>query len=83
VKFRRQSPLGRYIVDFVSYDAQIVVELDGGHHAEPDQAEHDAIRDRWLRSEGFAVLRYWDSDVLETPEAVLAAILDAVERRRS
>ena len=45
-KFRRQAPIGRYIVDFISYDARIVIELDGGQHAASPQYEHDIERDR-------------------------------------
>jgi len=82
VKFRRQAPIGPYIVDFISYDPRIVVELDGGQHAEPVHGVRDAARDRWLRTQGFAILRFWDSDVLANIEAVLSAILAAVERRR-
>jgi len=82
VKFRRQAPIGPYIVDFISYNPRVVVELDGGHHKEPTHSERDAVRDRWLQTEGFTVLRFWDTDVLANPEAVLSAILAAVERRR-
>ena len=50
-KFRRQAPIGRYIVDFVSYQRRLVVELDGGHHQ--DQTDYDSARTRWLESQGF------------------------------
>ena len=57
-KFRRQQPLGRYIVDFVCLEKRVVVEVDGGQHAH--EATVDAERDRWLRDEGFIVLRFWN-----------------------
>ena len=61
-KFRRQRPIGPSIVDFVCLEKQIVVEVDGGQHTQ--QEPYDARRDAWLRSEGFAVLRFWDHEVL-------------------
>ena len=78
-KFRRQVPIGDFIVDFASYDRRLVVELDGSQHAEPAHRARDAARDHWLRSQGFAVLRFWDTDVLQRPDAVLSAILDALD----
>ena len=82
VKFRRQVPIGRYIADFASHHPRIVIELDGGQHADPEHRSRDAARDRWLRAQGFDVLRFWDSDVLADPEAVLSAILSALERNQ-
>ncbi len=82
VKFRRQVPIGPYIVDFASYDPHIVIELDGSQHAEPGHSKRDAVRDRWLRTQGFTILRFWDTDVLANPEAVLSAILDTLDRCR-
>ena len=67
-KFRRQQPLGRYIVDFVCLEKRVVVEVDGGQHAQ--QAALDAERDRWLRDEGFVVLRFWNHDVLKNIDVV-------------
>ncbi len=71
-KFRRQCPLGRYIVDFVCLDAFLVVEVDGGQHAEAK--EYDAKRSAWLQSQGFHVLRFWNNDVLKHTEAVTQVI---------
>ncbi len=67
-KFRRQQPLGRYIVDFVCLEKRVVVEVDGGQHAQ--QATVDAERDRWLRDEGFIVLRFWNHDVVKNIDGV-------------
>ena len=57
-KFRRQMPLGKYIVDFVRLDRRVIVELDGGQHNEEKQETYDGRRDAWLRAEGFEVLRF-------------------------
>jgi very-short-patch-repair endonuclease len=73
-KFRRQQPIGPHIVDFVCFDAKLVVELDGGQHA--DQRAQDAERDAWLRSQGFDVLRLWNTEVIEELEGVLSVILE-------
>jgi very-short-patch-repair endonuclease len=62
IKFRRQEPIGKYIVDFVSFDKKLVIELDGGQHA---GSMRDAERDAWLRSQGFRVLRLWNNDVFD------------------
>ena len=78
-KFRRQFPTGRYIVDFVCRRHNLIIEIDGGHHA--DQQEYDAVRTEWLRSQGFNVLRYWDNDVLTQMESVLESIGDALKKR--
>ena len=75
-KFRRQQPIGPYVVDFVHFGARLIVEADGGQH---DRSEQDAIRDRWLEGQGFRVLRFWNHDILRDPEAVLASILNALE----
>ena len=72
-KFRRQQPLGNYIVDFVCFERKLIVELDGGQHAE--QVEYDAERDAWLREQGFTVLRFWNNDVLQNINGVKEIIL--------
>ena len=69
LKFRRQHPLAGYIVDFVCLEKGLVIELDGGQHA--DQVEYDAERTYKLQGAGFRVIRFWDNDVLARPEAVL------------
>jgi len=74
-KFKRQQPLGNYIVDFVCFQTRLIVEADGGQHNE--QIEYDTRRDNWLRSQGFNVLRFWNNDILANTEAVLATILKA------
>jgi very-short-patch-repair endonuclease len=72
-KFRRQQLIGTYIVDFVCFEAKLVVELDGSQHAE--QVDADARRTAWLESQGFRVLRFWNDAVLKEMGPVLAEIL--------
>src|SRR3970040_609127 len=62
-KFRRQQPLGPYIVDFVCLQKRLIVELDGGQHAQ--QKDYDKGRDGWLVGQGFLVLRFWNNDALK------------------
>ena len=71
-KFRRQQPIGPYVVDFVCFEKKLVVELDGGQHAE--QSAYDAERTTWLESQGFRVLRFWNHQVLREIEAVKEVI---------
>jgi very-short-patch-repair endonuclease len=71
-KFRRQQPIGPYIVDFVNFEKRIVIELDGGQHA--IEKENDIKRDTWLNSEGFEVLRFWNNEIFENLEGVLDVI---------
>ena len=76
-KFRRQQPLGKYIVDFVCLEKKLIIELDGGQHAE--QTVYDAERDAWLRDRGFSVLRFWNNDVLQNLNGVKDTILSKME----
>ncbi len=77
-KFRRQQPLGAYIVDFVCLEKRLIVELDGGQHAA--QADSDAGRTAWLEAQGFRVLRFWNHEVLKEIEAVMEVIREALSR---
>jgi very-short-patch-repair endonuclease len=72
VKFRRQQPIEGYIVDFVSFDRRIIIELDGGQHAE--DAFRDKQRDTCLVLNGFTVMRFWNNEVFENIEGVLEVI---------
>ncbi len=78
--FRRQSPIGPYIVDFECRAARVVVELDGGHHGKGEQVARDTERDRWLESRGYIVLRFWNNEVLFETDAVLMVIMDTVQK---
>lgn len=76
-KFRRQFALGAYIVDFICLEARLVIEVDGGQHA--DEIYGDAQRDAWLQSQNFRVKRYWNNQVLNELDAVLEDIARALE----
>jgi len=76
--FRRQAPIGRYIVDFASFGSRVVVEIDGGQHGLPQGAQVDRERDAFLQSQGFNVLRYWNSDVDGNLEGVMESILSVL-----
>lgn len=69
LKFKRQKPIGRYIVDFVCMEQRLIIEIDGGQHA--DQVGYDQHRDDWLRSQGYTVLRFWNNEVAQQLEGVL------------
>ena len=71
-KFRRQQPVGPYILDFVNFEKRIVIELDGGQHA--IKKGSDKNRDAWLKAEGFKVLRFWNNDIFENLEGILEVI---------
>ncbi len=75
-KFKRQHPIGPYIVDFVCLDHHLIVELDGGQHA--DQVAYDAERAAYLNARGFRVLRYWNDEFLRTPDVILEDIWRAL-----
>ena len=76
-KFRRQYPIGPYIADFACVEAGLVVEVDGGQHAD---APSEPGRDRCLRAHGYRILRFWNNDVLARTEAVLEQIHIALGR---
>ncbi|HES77271.1 MAG TPA: endonuclease domain-containing protein, partial [bacterium] len=75
-KFRRQYPIGLYILDFYCAKNVLAIELDGGQHSE--QQTYDAKRDQYLSSRGLRVLRFWNNQVLQETEAVLTAIWNAL-----
>ncbi|MCB9947569.1 MAG: DUF559 domain-containing protein [Rhodospirillaceae bacterium] len=77
-RFRRQVPIGGFIADFVCHEARLVIEVDGGQHDR--RAEQEIRRMEFLRSQGFHVLRFWNTEVLANPQGVLEAI--AGEARR-
>jgi very-short-patch-repair endonuclease len=77
LKFRRQHPIPPYIADFYCESAKLVVEVDGSQH---DEAS-DAVKTRTLEARGLRLLRFWDNDVLSNTQAVLEAIVNAIEDR--
>ncbi len=73
--FRRQAAVGHFIADFVDFGRRLVIEVDGGLHGGPE----DTARDAWFATEGFTVLRVWNSDVDGNLEGVMQLVLDALE----
>jgi len=73
-KFRRQHPIGPFVIDFCCVETRLVVELDGGQHS--DRAVADQQRTKYLNSLGYRVLRFWDNEVLENVEGVLERIAE-------
>ena len=76
-KFRRQQPIGPYIVDFVSFEKRVIIEVDGGQHSQ--QVEYDSKKTVWLEDQGYRVLRFWNNQVLKEIEAVKAIISKVLE----
>jgi len=76
-RFRRQVPIGSYVVDFACIEAGLVIELDGGQHLE--HASYDDRRNQQIEERGFRVLRFWDNQVFQETQAVLETILNALK----
>ena len=74
-KFVRQEPIGPYTVDFICREARLIIEVDGGQHADN---QHDVIRDQWLARHNYKVLRFWNNDVLGNVAGVLETITSAL-----
>jgi len=72
--FRRQAPIGPYVVDFFCPAKRLVIELDGGHHNEDEVARRDRERQLWLEQEGYRVVRIWNSEINDDLTAVLERI---------
>jgi very-short-patch-repair endonuclease len=80
--FRRQAPIGRYVVDFLCPAKRLIIELDGGHHNEDATGARDSERQAWLEREGYRVIRFWNSDVTGNLNAVLERIYVEVHGSR-
>jgi very-short-patch-repair endonuclease len=78
-KIRRQAPFRGYCLDFVCYSRRVVIEVDGGQHSDELQADHDLVRDKQLRREGFTVLRFWAGDVRGNLDGVMERIMGTLE----
>ena len=74
-KFRRQQPIGPYVVDFVHFGARLIVEADGGQH---NDAPRDERRDAWLQAQGFKVMRFWNNEIMNNLDGVLVSVMAAV-----
>jgi very-short-patch-repair endonuclease len=82
IPFRRQAPIGPYIIDFVWLGGRIAIEIDGGQHNEAPALARDAARTQWLASQGFEVLRFWNNDVMRNGEGCQQVIADVIARKR-
>jgi very-short-patch-repair endonuclease len=80
LSFRRQAPMGPYIVDFVCHAARLIIELDGEPHDTPERRRSDRVRDLWLKSRGIRVLRFTNEQVLKELEGVLFTIRENAEK---
>lgn len=76
LKFRRQQPIGNFIVDFVCFEKKIIIELDGGQHTNITEEMKDKSRDKWLKEQGFKVLRFWNNDVFKNINGILEVIIE-------
>jgi very-short-patch-repair endonuclease len=81
VRFKRQAPMGHYVVDFVCHRANLVIEVDGGVHQLPDVAVRDLTRDAWLISQGYTVLRFTTQQVENDIDGVVRDIRNAASNR--
>jgi very-short-patch-repair endonuclease len=77
VNFRRQHAVGNYIPDFVCIEKKLIIELDGSQHLE--QQEYDEERTKYLNSQGYRVIRFWNNEVTKNMDGVIRAILQALE----
>lgn len=78
LKFKRQEPMGPYIVDFVCHDRRLIVEVDGGQHS---QSQQDRIRDGYFDEAGYRVLRFWNDEVMQNADGVAGHILEIARAR--
>jgi very-short-patch-repair endonuclease len=75
-KFVRQEPIGPYVADFICRECRLIVEVDGGQHAD---SQRDLVRDQWLAERGYRVLRFWNNEVMANIEGVLESIAAALK----
>ncbi len=80
-KFRRQHPIGPYIVDFYCPKLRLAIELDGGHHFEPEQRAYDRLRQRFIKNAGVLVIRYTNADINTDINAVIEDLAGKMRRR--
>jgi len=81
VRFNRQFPIGAFICDFVSREHRLIIELDGGQHA--GNREYDERRTRFLTTQGYLVIRFWNNEVLDKMDGVLMRIRQTLDNRPS
>ena len=78
LKFKRQQPIGNYIVDFICKEAKIIIEIDGGQHNEPENIEYDKTRTEYLNTLGYKVIRFWNNEIYENIEGVVLRLKEEI-----
>ncbi len=78
LKFKRQQPIGDYIVDFICKEAKIIIEIDGGQHNEPENIEYDKTRTEYLNNLGYKVIRFWNNEIYENIEGVVLRLKEEI-----
>ena len=78
LKFKRQQPIGDYIVDFICKEAKIIIEIDGGQHNEPKNIEYDKTRTEYLNTLGYKVIRFWNNEIYENIEGVVLRLREEI-----
>lgn len=81
LKFKRQFPIYKYIVDFCCEEKKVVIEIDGGQHNEPGNIKSDEIRTKIINSEGYKVIRFWNNEINENIDGVYLRLLDVFKNR--
>ena len=79
LKFRRQFPIGKYIVDFVCERKEVVIVLDGGQHNEPENILLDEERTKFIENQGYKVIRFWNSDINKNISGVYDKLLEIID----
>ena len=78
LKFKRQQPIGDYIVDFICKEAKIIIEIDGGQHNEPENINYDKVRTEYLNNLGYKVIRFWNNEIYENIEGVILRLREEI-----
>ena len=78
VKFRRQEAVDKYIVDFVSFEKKLIIEIDGGQHSLEENRINDKARTEWLQSQGFRLIRFWNNEVSSNLDGVITRIKESL-----
>lgn len=81
LKFRRQVPIGNYVADFVCEIHNVIIELDGGQHNEPENIEYDKFRTEFLESKGYKVLRFWNDEIVNNINGVCETIYNTIFKK--
>ena len=81
LKFKRQVPIGEYIVDFLCEERKLIIEIDGGHHNSAESIEYDKKRTIFLNSKGYQVIRFWNNEINENIDGVYEKLLEYINSK--